>query len=107
MHIKSRFGHRNVKKKVSECTNNVVDFLNFVTTGHIVLLYQHLNNNTVINTDDADRHVFLTSIARQIVRFVVPQLNMADTLTKIIGENTNTKYCVCKSTESKYKDDKI
>ncbi len=42
LHIRNVFGHRGVKKKISDCINHVVDFLNFCTEGYVCLLVMQL-----------------------------------------------------------------
>jgi hypothetical protein len=49
--IKNYFGHRNVKKE-SDCMNHLVDFMDFVTEGHILLLASHLKDTDTDNLKD-------------------------------------------------------
>ncbi len=42
LQVRNLFGHRGVKKKIMDCVNHVVDFLNFSTEGFICLLVLEL-----------------------------------------------------------------
>lgn len=75
--IKNKFGHRNVKLKVSDCVNSCVDFWNFVTEGYVCLLACKLMN--ISSTDQCPEDLitrnvddYVLSMSREIVKKIWP-----------------------------------
>lgn len=95
--IKNYFGHRNVKKKASDCMNHLADFMDFVTEGHVLLLARHLKSTDrledyLCNKED------LGSLAKQIVQFVWP---IMDNYMSAI-EDERQYSCICNNEDGNF-----
>ncbi|XP_077862791.1 uncharacterized protein LOC102803909 [Saccoglossus kowalevskii] len=75
-HIKNKFRHRNVKKKVMDSFNHVANFLSFVTSGLVCLLVMKKlglsslkgkPGNSVYNGTIEERTEFLDQLANEVV----------------------------------------
>jgi hypothetical protein len=94
--IKNVFGHRNVKKKASDCMNHLTNFMDFVTEGHILLLAAQLRpsgelKQLLTSTDE------VSTLAREIVQFIRPQIN-----EYVASVDDNRNYtCICNEEDGK------
>ncbi|XP_070554960.1 uncharacterized protein [Ptychodera flava] len=102
-HIKTRFGHRSVKKKVIDNVNHVVDFLNFTTEGMVCLLVMKLcrlnSLSDSLSENYPDVSTVLKETAKQIVQYIWPNMDAVYDLelpdTSFV-EDAEFEYCFCK-----------
>uniref|UniRef100_A0ABM0N1J3 Uncharacterized protein LOC102808213 n=1 Tax=Saccoglossus kowalevskii TaxID=10224 RepID=A0ABM0N1J3_SACKO len=106
-HVKIKFGHRAVKKKVIDDVNHTVDFLNFMTEGYTCLLAMHLRRLTslrdkpIIQPDQQKDYV--EKLAEEIVSFIWPDVDevpLSDSDQQPCIDNyddDDDDYCVCKT----------
>ncbi|XP_052217447.1 uncharacterized protein LOC127835183 [Dreissena polymorpha] len=88
--IKNVFGHRNVKKKASDCMNHLTNFLDFVTEGHILLLAAQLRKNENFS-EQLTCLEDVTQLAKEIIQFIWPNTN-----EYVAAVEDDRKYtCIC------------
>ena len=85
-HIRNKFGHHNVKPKVADCVNKVMDLLRVTTEGFINLAAMNVMDMSTrhnvppgcpdITSSEEDRKVYLACVARKVVDHIWPNLDM-------------------------------
>ena len=81
--IKNRMQFKNVKKKIADDINHIVDFWNFITEAFVCLLACKILNISSLEEipddlpqDEPDKTRFLDNIAEQIVHTIWPTVDM-------------------------------
>ena len=94
--IKNVFGHRNVKKKASDCMNHLTDLMDFITEGHILLLADQLRPASELN-QLLNSSAEVSTLAKEIVRFIWPRVN-----EYMASVDDDRKYtCICNEQDGK------
>ncbi|XP_077862477.1 uncharacterized protein LOC100373840 [Saccoglossus kowalevskii] len=106
-HVKIKFGHRAVKKKVIDDVNHTVDCLNFMTEGYTCILAMHLRRLTSLcdkPTIQPDQQKdYVEKLAEEIVSFIWPDVDevpLSDSDQQPCIDNYDDEdddYCVCKT----------
>ena len=114
-HIKNKFGHRSVKKKVMDNVSHVSDLIEFATDGLVCLLAMKILNTDDIENIKSTDEDFLQNLSASIVQSLWPEMdkdsmvlnNAAVNQPDIPGDDDDDNdqdddyddgmYCLCKA----------